>query len=275
MEAIRNNIIFWINVLISCVLGFPLFWMISTSFKSEAEANAPKPVWIPSELHFDAYQKLLDPKWIGYISNSLFVAVFSVFGTLISVTIVAYAFSRFDWPGRNFLFYLMMATLMLPPQTTLVPQYVIFNKLGWINSYNPITIPGYFAGGASMIFLIRQFMLSLPKELDEAALLDGATRWQTFWHIILPLCRPIIITVFLFLFVGLWNSLQAPLIYLQKNELHTLPQAIVSLFNPNNSTQPWPMIMATSLVAVFPLIIIFLSVQRYFVESIVLTGSKG
>lgn len=275
-EQLQGTVIFIINIALSMVLIFPLFWMISTSLKTDAEANAAKPVWIPAEPQLDAYQEIIsNPDWTLYISNSIFVTLLSVTGTLISVTVVAYAFSRLKWPGRNKLFYLMLGTLMLPMQTTLVPQYVLFNWLGWVDSFNPITIPGYFAGGAAMIFLLRQFMLSIPKELDEAALLDGANQWQIFWYIILPLTKPAMATVGLFVFVGQWNSLQMPLIYLQSKDLHTLPMAILNLVNPQMTTQPWTLIMATSLVAVVPLIIAFLFVQRYFVESIVLTGQKG
>lgn len=275
-EMPRSFFAYAIAISLSLVLVFPLFWMISTSLKTDAEANAPKPVWVPEEPQLDAYQEIIaNPDWTLYVSNSIFVTLLSVVGTVVSVTIVAYAFSRLQWPGRNIVFFAMMGTLMLPIQTTLIPQFVLFNKLKWVDTFNPITIPGYFAGGAAMIFLLRQFMLSIPRELDEAALIDGASHFQIFWHVILPLCRPAMATVGLFVFVGQWNALQFPLIYLQSRNLHTLPMAILNLVNPQQTSQPWPLIMATSLIAVLPLIVMFLFVQRYFVESIVLTGSKG
>lgn len=276
-KGVLGKIVLYIMVLcLSVVLVFPLFWMVSTSLKTEDEANAPKPVWIPAKPQLDAYKAIIEnPDWRTYISNSIFVTTLAVMGTLASVTIVAFGFSRVEWPGRNLVFYLMLGTLMLPIQATLVPQYVLFNELGWVNTFNPITIPGYFAGGAALVFLLRQFMLSIPREMDEAALVDGASYFQVFWHVVLPNTKPAIATVGLFLFVGQWNSLQFPLIYLQSKELHTLPMAILNLLNPQQSRQPWTLIMATSLVAVVPLIIVFLAVQRYFVESIVLTGTKG
>jgi multiple sugar transport system permease protein len=275
-EVVRKLLLYLVAASLALVLVFPLFWMVSTSLKTDEEANAPKPVWLPARPQLDAYAQILsDPDWLGYIGNSVFVTVLAVGGTLASVTIVAFAFSRLEWPGRNVVFYLMLSTLMLPLQATLVPQYVLFNQLDWINTFNPITIPGYFAGGAAMVFLLRQFMLSLPKELDEAALVDGASYGQIFWHVILPNVKPALTTVGLFLFVGHWNSLQLPLIYLQKKELQTLPMAILSLYNPQQTRQPWTLIMATSLLAVVPLVAVFLLVQRYFVESIVLTGTKG
>ena len=272
----RKLLLYLLAISLSLVLVFPLFWMVSTSLKTDDEANAPKPIWLPARPTLDAYRQILsDADWLLYISNSVFVTVLSVGGTLASVTIVAFAFSRLEWPGRNVVFALMLSTLMLPLQATLVPQYVLFNRLDWVNTFNPITIPGFFAGGAAMVFLLRQFMLSLPKELDEAAVVDGASPWQVFWHVILPNTKPAITTVGLFLFVGHWNSLQMPLIYLQKKELQTLPMAILTLYNPQATRQPWTVIMATSLLAVVPLIVVFLLVQRYFVESIVLTGTKG
>jgi multiple sugar transport system permease protein len=275
-EIVHKLLLYLVAASLALVLIFPLFWMVSTSLKTDEEANAPKPIWLPARPQLDAYAQILsDPDWLGYIGNSVFVAVLAVGGTLASVTIVAFAFSRLEWPGRNVIFYLMLSTLMLPLQATLVPQYVLFNQLDWINTFNPITIPGYFAGGAAMVFLLRQFMLSIPKELDEAALVDGASYGQIFWHVILPNIKPALTTVGLFLFVGHWNSLQLPLIYLQKKELQTLPMAILSLYNPQQTRQPWTLIMATSLLAVLPLIVVFLLVQRYFVESIVLTGTKG
>lgn len=275
-EIVRKLVLYLVAASLAVVLVFPLFWMVSTSLKTDEEANAPKPVWLPARPQLDAYAQILsDRDWLGYIGNSVFVTILAVGGTLASVTIVAFAFSRLEWPGRNVIFYLMLSTLMLPLQATLVPQYVLFNQLDWINTFNPITIPGYFAGGAAMVFLLRQFMLSLPKELDEAALVDGASYGQIFWHVILPNVKPALTTVGLFLFVGHWNSLQLPLIYLQKRELQTLPMAILSLYNPQQTRQPWTLIMATSLLAVVPLVAVFLLVQRYFVESIVLTGTKG
>lgn len=275
-ERLTHSISYVLTIALSVVLIFPLFWMVSTSFKTMEEANAPKPVWIPAAPQLDAYVQILaDSDWLLYISNTVFVTVLAVGGTLISVTVVAYAFGRLQWPGRDLIFYIMLGTLMLPIQTTLVPQYVLFNWLGWIDTFNPITIPGFFAGGAAMIFLLRQFLMAIPRELDEAALIDGANQWQIFWYIILPLMKPAMVTVGLLLLVGAWNSLQFPLIYLQSKELHTLPIAILNLINPQATIQPWPLIMATSLIAVLPLIVIFMFAQRYFTESIVLTGRKG
>lgn len=253
----------------------PLFWMVSTSLKTPEEANAPQIVWWPASPQFDAYLRVLsDPDWLRALGNTVFVTGLAMAGTVISIAAVTYAFARIEWPGRSLFFFLMLSTLMLPPQTTLVPQYVFFNRIGWVGTFNPIIIPGFFAGGASLIFLLRQFMLTLPKEIDEAAYLDGANHFQIWWYIIMPLCRPALATITIFLFVGTWNSLQAPLIYLQNKELQTLPILISSLINPQQSTQPWPLIMAASVLTTLPLIAGFFAAQRYLLDSIVLSGSK-
>jgi multiple sugar transport system permease protein len=260
----------------SLTMLFPLFWMVSTSLKTNAEANAPRIVWWPARLQFDAYWQLLsDPQWLHYLQNSVFVTALGLAGTLISVSAVAYAVSRIEWPGRNVVFFLLLSTLMLPPQTTLVPQYVLFNKLSWINTFNPIVIPGFFAGGATFIFLMRQFMLSIPRELDEAAMMDGADHLTVWWRIILPLSTPALATIAIFLFVAQWNAFQTPLIYLQRTSLYTLPIAIANLYNPQQVSQPWPLIMAASVLTTIPLMVGFIAAQRYVFESIAQTGLKG
>ncbi len=260
----------------SLLMAFPLLWMFLTSLKSYEEANASRLVLFPRHPQLDAYLTIFkDDAFLRAYTNSAFVTLLAVVGTLLSVAAVAYAFSRVEWPGRNLVFFLMLSTMMIPYQALIVPQYVFFNKLGWIGTYNPITIPGYFAGGAAMVFLLRQFMMQIPRELDEAAFLDGASHLQIWWHIILPLSRPALATVAMFLFVGNWNALLAPVIYLQTTDLYTLPVYVVSLVNPQQSVQPWPEIMAASVLTALPLIVAFLAMQKYLIGGIVLSGTKG
>ncbi len=275
-QAFSNGIVYLLLLAGSGFMLFPLFWMLSTSLKTMEEANSPRITWWPAQPQLDAYRQVLtDSRWLLYFSNSAFVTTLAVLGTLISVAAVAYAFSRIQWPGRNIVFFLMLSTLMLPYQTTLVPQYVMFNKIGWVGTYNPIIIPGFFAGGALYIFLLRQFMMGLPRELDEAALIDGANYFQIWRHIILPLCKPALATIAVFLFVGNWNALQAPLIYLQRANMYTLPVVIANLINPQVRVQPWPLIMAASALTMIPLVVVFFFTQRYILESVALTGTKG
>lgn len=260
----------------SVLMAFPLLWMIATSFKSEAEANAPRIVWLPSKPQLDAYIRILtDAAFQRSYLNSTFVTVLALLGTLISIAAVAYAFSRIEWPGRNVVFLLMLSTMMIPAQALIVPQYVFFNAARWIGSFNPITIPGFFAGGAALIFLLRQFMLQIPSDVDEAAHIDGANYFQIWLYIILPLSKPALATVGTFLFVGTWNSLLNPVIYLQSSDLYTLPIYVASLVNPQQTSQPWPTIMAASVLTTIPLIVLFIFAQRFLLQSIALSGSKG
>lgn len=275
-QRIGRSVLYIVLILTSIVMAFPLIWMLLTSLKTYAEANAPKIVWFPAQPQLTAYLEILsEPEFIQSYFNSTFVAVLALLGTLISIAAVAYAFSRLEWPGRDVIFLLMLGTLMIPAQALIVPQYVFFNRLGWIGTFNPIVIPGYFAGGAAMIFLLRQFMLQLPKELDEAAFIDGAGHVTIWWQLILPLSRPALATVATFLFVGIWNSLLQPVIYLQTTSLYTLPVYVASLVNPQQSAQPWPTIMAASVLTTLPLMIIFLFAQRFILESSVMSGVKG
>ena len=255
---------------------FPLAWMTGTSLKTIEEVGQPQLRLLPESPQWSNYGELLSEFtfWRAY-GNSIFTVTLSLLGTVGSIAFVAYAFSRLRWPGRNLIFGLMMGTLMLPVQATLVPQYVMFYELGWLRSFNPITIPGFFAGGAALVFLLRQFMLTLPRDLDEAASIDGANPLQTWWYVILPLSRPAVATITVFLFVAQWNNLIQPLIYLQKADLFTMPIYVAQLNNLQESPLPWQEIMAASVLFVIPVLVVFLLTQRYFIEGISMTGSKG
>lgn len=258
------------------LMSFPLFWMISSSLKTVDETNSAGIVWVPSHPTLAAYIEIFhNQNFLRAYFNSAFYVTLALLGTLISIAAVAYAFSRIQWPGRNFIFFLMLSTMMIPAQALIVPQYVFFNKLGWIGTFNPLVIPGYFAGGAAMVFLLRQSMAQIPKELDESALVDGATRIQIWWEIILPLVKAPIATIATFLFVGLWNSLLTPLMYLQTVDLYTLPVYISTLYNINKTVQPWPTIMTAAVLTTVPLIIVFFFAQRYILDSVVVSGLKG
>lgn len=258
------------------VMSFPLFWMISSSLKTLEETNSAGIVWVPDRPTLDAYVNILkNTAFLRSYFNTVFYTTLALVGTLLSIAIVAYAFSRVEWPGRNLVFFLMLSTMMIPPQALIVPQYVFFNKLRWIGTFNPIVIPGYFAGGAAMIFLMRQSMAQIPKELDESAFVDGASHIQVWWEIIMPLVKAPLATVATFLFVGLWNSLLAPLIYLQTVDLYTLPVYVSTLYNINLTVQQWPTIMTAAVLTTVPLFVVFFFAQRYILESVVITGLKG
>jgi multiple sugar transport system permease protein len=260
----------------SIAMTFPLFWMISTSLKSLDEANAPKIIWIPSKILIEAYKFILtDPDFLRSYFNSIFYSVLALVGTLLSIAAVAYAFSRVEWPGRNVVFFLMLSTMMIPAQALIVPQYVFFNKIHWVGTFNPLIIPGYFAGGAAMVFLLRQSMAQIPKEMDESAFMDGASHLQIWWEIVLPLVKAPLATVATFLFVGYWNNLLGPLIYTQSTKMYTLPVYVAQLYNINSQVQPWPTMMAASVLTTVPLMVLFFFAQRYILEGVLITGLKG
>ncbi len=257
------------------IMSFPLFWMISSSLKTIEETNSAGIIWLPPHPTLEAYINIFhNTNFMRSYFNTIFYTSTALVGTLLSIAVVAYAFSRIEWPGRNIVFFLMIATMMVPPQALIVPQYVFFNKLRWIGTFNPIVIPGYFAGGAAMVFLLRQAMAQIPKELDESAFVDGANHIQIFWEVVLPLLKAPLATISTFLFVGLWNSLLAPLMYLQTVDLYTLPVYVSTLYNINQTVQPWPTIMAAAVLTTVPLIIVFFFAQRYILESVVVSGLK-
>lgn len=255
---------------------FPMAWMTGTSLKTVEQVQQPQLSLIPEDPQWSNYADLIAEKnFFRAYGNSIFITIVVLLGTVSSLAVVAFAFSRLRWPGRNVVFAIMLGTLMLPVQATLVPQYVMFFELGWLRTFNPITLPGFFAGGAALVFLLRQFMMTLPTELDEAAEIDGANPLQLFWHVVLPLSRPAVATVTVFLFVAQWNNLVQPLLYLQKAELFTMPIYVAQKHNLQESPIPWQDIMAASVLFVIPVLVVFLLTQRYFVEGITLTGSKG
>ena len=275
--SIAGRIILYLSLTgASIVMAFPLFWMISTSFKSLDEANSARIIWIPSKVLTEAYRFVMtDPDFLRSYFNSIFYTVLALAGTLISIAAVAYAFSRVEWPGRNVVFFLMLSTMMIPAQALIVPQYVFFNKIHWVGTFNPLIIPGYFAGGAAMVFLLRQSMAQIPKEMDESAFMDGANHLQIWWEIVLPLVKAPLATVSTFLFVGFWNNLLGPLIYTQSTKMYTLPVYVAQLFNINNQVQPWPTMMAAAVLTTVPLMVLFFFAQRYILEGVLITGLKG
>ncbi len=273
---VRGLLLYIILTTATLLMAFPLFWMISSSLKTVQETNSPGIVWVPEHPTLEAYTGIFqNANFLRSYFNTVFYVALALAGTLISIAAVAYAFSRVQWPGRNLVFFLMISTMMIPPQALIVPQYVFFNKLGWIGTFNPLIIPGYFAGGAAMVFLLRQSMSQIPKELDESAVMDGAGHIQIWWEIILPLVRAPLATVATFLFVGLWNSLLTPLMYLQTVDLYTLPVYVSTLYNINQTTQPWPTIMTAAVLTTVPLMIVFFFAQRFILESVVISGLKG
>jgi len=266
-------------VLIVLILGSllilsPIWWMIATSLKDMKEIMTYPPTFIPKEWHWENYLITLQKgPFLQYTLNTLFITVFVVIGNVVANSFIAYGFAKIHFKGRNVLFACVLATMMIPGFVTLVPQYVIYAKLGWLNTYLPLILPAFF-GSAFNIFLLRQFFLTIPNELIEAAKIDGANHLYIWWKIFIPLAKPAIATVAIFSFNGAWNDFLGPLLYINDESLYTL-QLGLQIFKGQNDTQ-WNFLMAGSLMVLLPVITLFFFFQRYFIEGMNLTaGSKG
>jgi multiple sugar transport system permease protein len=254
---------------------FPLLWMLSTSLKSQIQVYAYPPVWIPSPPRWQNYADAMTQiPYLRFFENSVIVSALSLVGALLSSSVVAYAFARLRARGRDLLFLLVLATMMLPAYVQLVPQYMLFRGLGWVNTFLPLIVPNWFAG-AFYVFLLRQFYLTLPFDLDESAYLDGCSVLGVYWRIIVPLSRPALATVAIFQFFGAWNDFLYPLIYLNSDKKFTLALGLSFLVGANGLQTSWNVLMAASVVTLLPCLVIFFFAQRQFVQGIVLTGIKG
>jgi ABC-type glycerol-3-phosphate transport system permease component len=253
----------------------PFWWMVRTSLMSMGEIFIQPIRWFPTEVLWHNYVDAWKAgPFTRYTLNSITVTFLAMTGTVISASLTAYGFARLRAPGRDLIFILLLSTLMLPGIVTLVPTYLLFRWLGWLDTYRPLFIPYWFGGGAFNIFLLRQFFMTIPRDLDEAATIDGCGFFDIYWRIIVPLSMPGHATVAIFAFYAHWNEFFAPLIYLSSFEKYTLSVGLRFFQGAYNVIQ-WHWLMAISLVAMLPCLLIFLLFQRQFVQGVVLTGLKG
>jgi len=271
-------LLYAILILLSAIFMFPFFWTVSSSLKEPFELMTFPPTWLPAEPQWQNYARVIEKvPFLRWTWNSIFVVTIATLGSVVSASIVAYSFARFEYPGRDVIFIITLGTMMLPAQVTLIPQFILFNELGWINTLYPLWVPYIFGGGAFNIFLLRQFIQSLPRELDEAALIDGASYARILWAILLPLTKPALATVAVISFINHWNDFVNPLIYLNSPENFTLALGLNYFKNvPESSGLPLQhLLMAASVMIIAPVLILFFAAQRYFVQGIVLSGIKG
>ena len=268
-----NYFTYIILILGSFFMLMPLVWLVRSSFMELNQIFIFPPVWIPEPFTFENYPGVFEAvPFLKYFINTFTILIPSVIGILISCCMGAYAFSRLNWPYRDFIFAVLMTTLMLPYAVTLIPTFLIWAKLGLVNTFWPLIIPKWF-GAIFYIFLLRQFFLTIPKELDEAAKIDGANPLQILWHVILPLSRPALITVAIFAALAEWNDFLGPLIYLNNDEDYTLAIGLAQFTGLYHSQ--WNLLMAASTMVVIPVILLFFFAQKHFIEGIALTGTKG
>jgi len=273
-DKVKYTFVTFVLIAGSMLILLPLWWMISTSLKSPAEIAQYPPTFFPKEFHFNNYiEAWQTAPFTRWALNTLFLASVGTIGSVLVNSLVAYGFAKIHFKGRNPLFILVLSTMLIPGFVTMVPQYILFSKLGWVNTYLPLLVPA-FLGSAFFIFLLRQFMLGIPNELMEAAVLDGAGHLQIWWHIMLPLTKPALITVAIFSFNGAWNDLLGPLLYINDESMYTL-QIGLQTFKGTVQTQ-WHYLMAMSVTVLLPVIFLFFFFQKYFIEgSNLSSGTKG
>jgi multiple sugar transport system permease protein len=277
--TLERVILYGLLIVLSVVFAIPLVWMVSTSLKPRELLFVFPPVWIPRPTMWGNYREALAffPV-VQYLGNTLYIAGFNVIGHLLSASLVAYGFSRIDWPGRDKVFVLVLSTMMLPGVVTMIPLYLFWRRVHLVGSsaplhgFGPLMLPALF-GGAFNIFLIRQFFMTVPEELCDAARIDGCSEPRIYSQIMLPLARPAMATVALFTFLGSWNDFMGPLIYLTSRDQYTLSLGLRQ-FQGQYSTQ-WNLLMAASTVVTFPIIVLFFFTQKTFIQGVALTGIKG
>lgn len=251
----------------------PIGWMVITALKEPQQIFAWPPVYWPDPIRWQNFTDVLTQiPFVRYAGNSFLIALMNIIGRLLSCTLVAYSFARLRFPGRNLLFMLLLSTLMIPGQVTLLPQFVLFNWLGWVGSYLPLIVPSFF-GNAFFIFLMRQYILTIPRDLDEAARIDGASTWGVFRRIILPLCVPPMMVIAVLTFLWTWNEFLDPLIYISDYDAYTIQLGLNMLKGRYNIQ--WNLIMAGSLIGVLPPLLLYFVAQKHLIGGIASVGIKG
>jgi multiple sugar transport system permease protein len=258
-------------LLVVFALIIPFYWMVATSFKMDEDIFKSPPDIIPNPLNLENYPQVFEPMK-GALLNSLKIALSVTLGTLFTCSLAAYAFAKIKFKFRNIMFGLFLATIMIPGQITLIPLYIVFSKIGWIDTPLPLIVPGIMLNGYG-IFLLKQFMESIPDEYIEVAKLDGANHFQTYWRVMLPFCTPALVTLGLFTFLNSWNNFIGALIFLNSDTQFTVPLVISSFRTVHY--QQFGLIMAAACVAVVPILILYLLAQKFFIEGINLAGLKG
>ena len=277
-RAWGNVILYSMATLGAVAFGLPFFWTVSSSLKSQMEIYAFPPLWLPATPQWSNYPLVFELSPFGrFIANTLFITAMSMVGQVLTAAMVAFGFTRFRFPGREALFFVVLSTMMIPWQVRIVPTFLLFRWMGWINTYKPLIIPHYFGGGAFFIFLLRQFFMTIPRDFDDAARIDGAGSIRIFWNVILPLSHSALATVMIFSFLNNWNQFMQPLIFLNDHKKFTVAVGL-RYFNASPFTGDQPreaVLMAASMITAAPCLALFCLAQRYFVKGIVMSGIKG
>jgi multiple sugar transport system permease protein len=270
-----RGMLYVLAIALSAAFLFPVVWSVGASFKPLIDVYRYPPTFFPWPLRWQNYPEALSKlPFARFLSNTLVITISATIGQVLSASLVGYAFARLRWRGREFWFVCLLATMMLPGQVLLIPHYLIYKNLGWVNTYKPLIVPAWLGGGAFFIFLFRQFFKSIPRELEDAARIDGASELGIYAHIFMPLAKPIVITVAIMSFIGHWREFMGPLIYLSDYERYPIALGLRMYQNVEGGAFVH-YLMAASVVALFPLIVLFFLAQRYITKALLLTGTKG
>ncbi len=275
-RTLMHAILYATLTLGAIVAVIPMAWTLSSSLKDSAHIFTLRVQWIPDPVvwrnYVDLFAKLPFPR---FISNTMIIVVSNVISAVLMGSLAGFAFARLKAPGKSVAFIILISTMLLPSQVTLIPRYIIFKVLGMIDTYWPLILPGWLGGGPFEIFLFRQFFMTLPVELDDAARIDGCGTARIYWSVVMPLSKPVIATIGIFNFIWAWSDFFGPLIYLNSMEKFTLALALATLRRSAEMSTRWELVMAGSVVSILPMLIIFFLGQKYFVQGIALTGLKG
>ncbi|MDQ0917801.1 carbohydrate ABC transporter permease [Paenibacillus sp. V4I5] len=274
-QKIMSIVIFLILAIGAIVMVAPLLWMVSTSFKEKKDVFALPPQWIPETFLFIKYSEIWEKgPLLSGIKNSVFIAVsVTIIGTFTS-SLAAFSFAKLRFPGKDKIFLLLLSALMIPYPVVMIPQFILFSELGWVDTLLPLIVPGFF-GNIVMIFFLRQYLTSVPNAIIEAAKIDGTSYFGIFYRIIFPLIKPAVAAQLILWFMAIWNDYLAPIIYLNSPEKQTL-QLVIANFNATYAIQTdYPLIMAASVIALLPMLIVFLIFQKQIIESVAISGVKG
>jgi multiple sugar transport system permease protein len=274
-DLMHDIVVYSLLILLSLVFLFPFYWMVSTALKAEHNVFLWPPQWIPDPVLWSNFKDALSNPQLPFplfFKNTMILEIGIILGRLISCTFIAYGFARLEAPGKNALFAVLLATLMLPSAVTQIPRFLLFNKIGWVNSFLPLIVPAWF-GEAYAIFLMRQFFITIPRELEEAARIDGANFLQIITRIIVPLSMPVLTVILILSFKDIWNDFFGPLLYL--NDLTKYPLAVGLQYFSGQFRVQMSLLMAAAVVVLLPLLIVFFIAQRAFVEGVSLTGLAG
>src|SRR4051812_2783083 len=270
----RRGLQYAVMIVLSAIFLLPLLWLISSSLKQQSEVFAFPPVWIPSPPQWSNYAEALQrAPLLTWLKNTTIITGMTIIGNVLSSSLVGFSFARLRFPGKNALFLLLLSTMMLPDIVLLIPRFIMFRSIGWVDTLLPLIVPSFFGGGAYNIFLTRQFYMTIPRDFDEAARIDGASNFAIWWRILLPLSMPVLIAITIFSFVHHWNDFLNPLIYLFSEDKKTLALGLRAFINPSDAS--WHISMAASMFIVVPILVVFFIGQRYFVRGMVMTGITG